>query len=73
MPTLDGGGDRGPVGALTISEFCRRYSVGRTFAYAEIKDGRLIARKAKARTVILYSDAERWAQSLPTMHSGAAA
>lgn len=73
MPTLDGGDDRGAVGALTINDFCRRFSVGRTFAYAEIKAGRLIARKAGNRTVILHSDSERWAESLPPMHAGAAA
>lgn len=71
MPTLDGGENRSAVGALTINEFCRRFSIGRTFAYAEIKEGRLVARKAKARTVILHSDAERWAQSLPEMHPAA--
>lgn len=55
------------VGALTIKDFCRLYSIGRSFAYAEIKSGRLAARKAGNRTLILRVDAERWVASLSTL------
>ncbi len=56
-----------PVGAFGISQFCRTYGIGRTFCYSEIAAGRLKARKAANRTLILRSEAERWARSLPAM------
>src|SRR5665213_2285157 len=48
MPRLDND-DYAPIGALTISGFCRVYNVGRTFVYSEIAEGRLEARKAGSR------------------------
>jgi excisionase family DNA binding protein len=54
-------------GTLTVSSFCKAYSVGRTFAYREIKEGRLSARKAGTKTLILREEAERWAHSLPRL------
>ncbi len=66
MPSLDTD-DVAPIGALTISSFCRTYNVGRTFAYSEISKGRLEARKAGSRTIILKTEAERWAACLPTL------
>jgi hypothetical protein len=51
-------------GAFSISQFCRTYAVGRTFCYGEISAGRLRARKAANRTLILRADAEAWANSL---------
>jgi len=63
-----------PIGALTVSGFCKLYNVGRTLAYSEIKAGRLTARKIGAkRTVILRSEADRWANSLPTVGAARAA
>ena len=59
------------LGAFSISQFCRSYSVGRTFCYGEIAAGRLKARKAANRTLILRSDAEAWAASLPRLHAHA--
>jgi excisionase family DNA binding protein len=55
--------------AFSIEEFCRRYGVGRTKAYEEIKLGRLQARKIGRRTVILEDDAEAWLRRLPRMKS----
>jgi hypothetical protein len=46
--------------ALSVPEFCHRYGIGTTAAYAEMKAGRLIARKAGRRTLIRVEDAERW-------------
>lgn len=54
-----------PPEAFDIPEFCRRYRVGRSFTYTEIASGRLTARKAGRRTLILSADAEAWAQGLP--------
>jgi excisionase family DNA binding protein len=54
-------------GALTVSGFCQVYRIGRTRVYQEIKEGRLRAKKLGAKTLILHTDAEAWAHSLPNM------
>jgi hypothetical protein len=51
--------------AFGIEEFCRRYSVGRTTAYAEMKAGRLRRRKVGKRSIIAQEDAEAWLHGLP--------
>jgi hypothetical protein len=51
--------------ARTIKQFCADYGVGKTLTYAEIKAGRLRARKIGFRTLILHDDSEAWASSLP--------
>ena len=51
--------------AFGIKEFCRRYSVGRTTAYAEMKAGRLQRRKVGKRSIIAQEDAEAWLHGLP--------
>jgi excisionase family DNA binding protein len=64
------------TGALTVTEFCQTFNVGRTFFYQEIKSGRLTAVKAGTKTLILKPEAARWARSLPklqTHKSGATA
>jgi excisionase family DNA binding protein len=53
--------------AFSIKEFCRRFGVGRTTVYEEIKLGRLRARKIGRRTIILEDDAEEWLRRLPLM------
>lgn len=53
------------LGAFSITQFCQTYAVGRTFCYGEISAGRLKARKAANRTLILRTDAEAWATNLP--------
>jgi hypothetical protein len=37
--------------------------------YDELKAGRIEARKAGKRTLILKSEAERWAHALPTLET----
>ena len=51
--------------ALGIDEFCRLFGVGRTTVYAEIKTGRLRARKIGTRTIIANDDADDWLRKLP--------
>lgn len=55
----------GHKAAFTIKEFCQCYGVGRSLVYEEMKAGRLRARKAGGRTLVLAEDATAWAQSLP--------
>jgi excisionase family DNA binding protein len=54
-------------GALSIDGFCKLFALGRTFAYEQIKEGKLRAVKCGNRTLILRRDAEAWARSLPAM------
>lgn len=56
-----------PVGALTVNEFCETYRIGRNTFYNELKAGRLEARKAGKKTLILKAEAERWANALPKL------
>jgi hypothetical protein len=62
IPMTEGGGFSG---ALSIDQFCQRYGIGRSSAYAEIREGNLPLRKCRGRSLILIGDAERWAASLP--------
>jgi hypothetical protein len=55
----------GRKAAYSVNEFCQMYSVGRTFFYDEIAAGRLRVKKAGAKTLVLATDAQTWAQSLP--------
>jgi hypothetical protein len=50
--------------ARTVKQFCLDYGIGKTFTYAEIKAGRLRARKIGSKTLILHEDSEAWARSL---------
>ena len=52
---------------MSLQEFCRAYGIGRTRTYAELKSGRLRARKAGKRTLITGDDAEAWLRNLPTV------
>jgi excisionase family DNA binding protein len=54
-------------GAYSLAAFCRAYSVGLTFVYQLIKDGKLRAVKVGRKTLILRDDALAWAKSLPAM------
>lgn len=53
-------------GVFSVNEFCHWAGIGRTAAYAEMKAGRLSAKKFGRRTIILKSEAERWLTSLPS-------
>jgi hypothetical protein len=55
--------------AFSIAEFCHRYGIGRTSAYAEIKANRLPIVKVGARTLVLADAAEAWLKNLPTQTS----
>jgi excisionase family DNA binding protein len=55
--------------ALSIDEFCQRYGIGRTTVYAEIKEGRLRARKCGRRTIISDDDSDEWFRHLPAIGS----
>jgi hypothetical protein len=55
------------AGTFTLSEFCTINRIGRTYAYNEIKLGRLTAVKAGSKTLILKKEAARWAASLPKL------
>jgi len=54
-------------GASSIDGFCKLYGLGRTFAYEQIKEGKLRAVKCSNRTLILRRDAEAWVLSLPAL------
>jgi len=54
-----------PMGALTVNEFCKTYRIGRNTFYNELKTGRLSAKKAGKKTLVLKSEAQRWERSLP--------
>jgi hypothetical protein len=53
--------------AFAVREFCAVYGICRQTFYDEIKRGRIRARKLGAKTMILKSEAERWAKSLPEL------
>ena len=53
--------------AYSISVFCGiAGDIGRSTVYEEIKDGKLIARKVRGRTIILHTDGEDYLANLPT-------
>jgi excisionase family DNA binding protein len=52
---------------LTVADFCQRYSVGRTRAYALIRTGKIKAVKNGSSTRIVAESAEAWAASLPAI------
>ncbi len=56
---------------MTVGDFLARYSIGRTTAYREVAAGRLKMRKLGTATRIARTDAEAWADSLPS-RTGAA-
>jgi excisionase family DNA binding protein len=58
------------TGALTIKELCEAYRLCRETAYQQIRAGRLRAVKLGRKTLILRTDAEVWAASLPELRAG---
>lgn len=54
--------------AFSPREFCAAFGLGLTTFYAEVSAGRLRARKVGARTIVLASEARRWADALPSLH-----
>ena len=55
--------------AYSIDEFCEKAGIGRSFAYQEIRAGKLKARKAGRRTLILHDEAEQYLMSLPSIET----
>ena len=55
-------------GLLTVNEFCKWASIGRTKLYAEMNAGRLMAKKFGSRTLIPRIEAQKWMEHLPTRH-----
>jgi hypothetical protein len=53
--------------AYSISEVVKLTSLGRTAVFAEIKAGRLVARKQGRRTLILVADLAAWLRALPAV------
>ena len=51
--------------SYSVDEFARRNRIGLSTAYAEIRAGRLIARKIGRRTLIVAEDARSWRDNLP--------
>jgi hypothetical protein len=48
---------------LSVAEFCHRYGIGKTLAYAEMKLGRLRFCTCGRRRLISVDDAEAWLAS----------
>jgi hypothetical protein len=62
-----------PHGGMTpLNDFCRRNRIGRSFAYEQIRDGKLIAVKVGARTYVKYEDEIAWRNGLPRLLGRAA-
>jgi excisionase family DNA binding protein len=61
---------RSAEGALTITQFCQAYAVGRTTAYEEIASGRLSIKKRGRKTLIARSAAQQWFNGLPEGRGG---
>ena len=55
----------GSGGGMSIAQFCTWAGIGRTLAYAEIKAGRLRAKKCGSRTIITWRAAKHWLDQLP--------
>ncbi|MCW5705424.1 MAG: helix-turn-helix domain-containing protein [Bradyrhizobium sp.] len=53
--------------ALSVADVVQIAGLGRTTVYAEIKAGRLIARKIGRRTFILREDFDSWLRAQPTL------
>jgi len=53
--------------ALSVEDFCKSYSVGKTTAYEEISNGRLHAVKVGRRTLIPESSAAAWLKAQPSI------
>lgn len=52
----------------TVTEFCEAYGIGRTYFYSEVNAGKLKITKLGGGTRVRRTDAESWADSLPTTH-----
>lgn len=55
--------------AVSVAEATELTGIGRTKLYALINTGEIEARKCNARTLILWSELERFLRSLPRMET----
>lgn len=53
-------------GAMTMKDFCQWAGIGRTTAYEQVSAGKLTVRKVGRRSLVLFEDASRWLNALPT-------
>lgn len=51
--------------ALSVTEFCARYGVGKTTFYEELSAGRIRARKLGKKTIVPVEEADNWLRNLP--------
>jgi hypothetical protein len=58
--------------ALTVTDFCRTFSVGRTLANELMQAGAFEVRRVGRRVLIDATSAEAWYQSLPRIRRSAA-
>jgi excisionase family DNA binding protein len=57
--------------AYTVAEACARLGdMSRTKFYAEVRAGRIDARKSGSRTVVLQSEINRYLRDLPPASNG---
>ena len=61
--------DHENTGALPFHEFCKKWGIGRTKGYEEIKCGRLTAHKVGRKTIITNVEGARWARALPRLET----
>jgi excisionase family DNA binding protein len=54
-----------PKLALSVEEFCRSASIGRTTFYAEVNAGRITPKKVGAKTLIPVTELNDWLARLP--------
>ena len=50
--------------AMTIKKFCSDYEIGKTKAYQEIAEGRLMSVTVGSKRLIRHDDAEAWLSNL---------
>lgn len=62
--------DTSTKATLSVAEFVARYGISKTKVFAEIKNGRLIARKFGRRTLIPIDSAEAWLSALDFRQAG---
>jgi hypothetical protein len=53
--------------AFGVREFCERNDICRDTFYAEVRTGRLRARKIGRKTIVTDDDERRWRDSLPIL------
>ena len=46
--------------AISVTEFCQTFSIGRSTFYQEVKAGRLKVRKVGMRTLVASAEAQDW-------------